>query len=101
MPRVSPHVLLDLQHQLARRRDDQNLCAATLTRLRRQLGEDGQRERRRLAGAGLSDADEVVPRDDRRDGGGLDGRRLRVTGFRDRPQNFGIKAKSVKWHKEA
>ena len=54
-------------------------------RLRRQLGQDGQRERRRLARAGLRDANEVVSRDDRRDGGGLDGRRLGVTGFRDRP----------------
>jgi hypothetical protein len=90
-----------LQHQLARWRDDQNLCAATLARLRRQLGKDGQRERRRLARAGLRDPNEVVTRDDRRNGGGLDGRRLRVTGFRDRPSNFGIKAKCAKWHKGA
>ena len=65
-------------------------------RLRREPGENGQRERRRLAGAGLRDADEVVPREDRRDGGGLDRRGLGVAGFLHGLQNFGIKAKCAK-----
>ena len=93
--RVSPDVFLDLHHQFARRRDHQHLCSPPRARLRRELGENRQRERRRLARARLRDADEVVAREDRRDGGGLDRRRLGVTGFRDRPQNFGIKAKNA------
>jgi hypothetical protein len=61
-------------------------------------GEHGQRERRRLARAGLRDADEVVPGENRRDGGGLDRRGLGVAGVLHGVQNFGVKAKAAKWH---
>ena len=99
MLRVSLHVLLDLHDEFARRRNDQHARAATLAMRRRgELREDGQREGRRLARARLRDADEVVPRDDRRDGGGLNRRRFGVTGIRHRLQNPGIKAKLSKWH---
>ena len=82
---INPYIFLDLHHQLARRRDDKDLCATALARLRRQFGKDGKRERRRLARAGLRDTNQVLSSNDRRNGGGLDGRRLRVAGFRDRP----------------
>ena len=40
--------------------------------------ERGQHERRRLAGAGLGDAEQVAAGQDRRDGLALDRRRLRI-----------------------
>ena len=65
-----------------------------------ELREDRQRERRRLAGAGLRDADEIVAREDLRDGRRLDGRRLRVTGFLDCFENIGAEIESAKWHRK-
>ncbi len=101
MPRVSAHVLLDLHGQFARRREDQQFGAAPrIRREQREFRQDGQRERRRLARARLGDANEVVPRQNRRDGSGLDGRRLGITGFGDRLQYFGVKSQCAKWHKD-
>ena len=66
---------------------------------RGELRQDRQNERRRLSRAGLRDADEIVPREDVRDGRGLDGSRLGVTGFLDRLQNLGGKIECSKGHK--
>ena len=63
------------------------------------LREDRQREGRRLAGARLRDADQVVPREDLRNGRSLDGRRLGVTGFLDGFENVGIETEGAKWHR--
>ena len=51
---------------------------------RRKPVERGQHERRRLAGAGLGDAEEIAAGQDRRDGLELDRRRLRVIFRRER-----------------
>ena len=67
--------------------------------LRRELGEDGQGERGCLARASLRDADEVVPRENRRDGRGLNGSRLGVAGFLHGFENVGIEAKETKRHR--
>ena len=62
--------LADLERELAGRREHQRL-----RRLLRQVeaGQDRQRERRGLAGAGLREADDVAAGEQRRDGRGLDG----------------------------
>ena len=67
--------LADLERELAGRREHQRL-----RRLLRQVeaGQDRQRERRGLAGAGLRQADDVAAGQQRRDGRGLDGGRLLV-----------------------
>ena len=61
--------LADLERELAGGREDQRLRA-----LLRQVepGEDRQRERRGLAGAGLCEPDDVAALEERRDGRGLD-----------------------------
>ena len=60
-----------LDGELARGREDQRLRGA---QLHVDLREDGQRERRRLAGAGLRLAEQVGATEDDRDGLRLDGR---------------------------
>jgi hypothetical protein len=56
--------------------------------------EDGQRERRGLAGAGGGLAEQVSPGEDRRDGLGLDGRGLLVAEGVERPQGLGTQAEA-------
>ena len=70
----------DLRGELTRRREHQH---ADLARLRdvaigRQAVERGQHKRRRLAGAGLGNAEEIAAGQDRRDRLMLDRRRLRI-----------------------
>ena len=89
---VSLDVLLDLDDEFARRRDDEHARAvARAAGLGREFGQHGQRECRRLARASLSDTDEIVPRNDRRDSSSLNRSRLGVTGILHRLENFGIK----------
>jgi hypothetical protein len=100
MLRVSAHIFLDLQNEFARRRDDQRprASAPSRSRWRSEPGENGQRECRRFSRAGLGDADEVMPGEDRRDGGGLDRGGFGVAGVLHGVQNFGVKAKVAKGH---
>jgi hypothetical protein len=62
----------------------------------RQLGQHRQRERGGFAGAGLRYADQVMASDNGRYGGSLNWGRLGVTGFLNRFENIGIKAKRTK-----
>ena len=83
---VGADVFLDLHDEFARGREDEDTGAAVRPGGSLRGGElckHRQRERGGLAGAGLRDADEVVTGDDRRNGGGLDGRRFGVTRFLD------------------
>ena len=61
--------LAHLERELAGRREHQRLRRLLL---QVEAGEDRQRERRGLAGAGLREADHVAAREQRRDGRGLD-----------------------------
>ncbi len=94
------YVLLDLQNEFARGRDDERAGAAraAVAEHGRKLGQHRQRERRRLAGAGLRDADEVVAGDDGRNRRRLDGRGFGVAGFLDGLQNFRVETEGLKWH---
>jgi hypothetical protein len=85
--------LPDLVGQFARRREDEAARAAGAHQARAvgQAMGDGQHERRRLAGAGLGDAEHIVPFHDDRDGLLLDGRWLGVAGLGDRRQQAGLK----------
>ena len=65
----------DLRGQFAGRFEDQQ---AGLRAVLAELGEDRQRERCGLAGAGLRAADDVLAGEDQRNGAQLDGRRLDV-----------------------
>ena len=94
---VGADVFVNLHDEFARRRDDENAGAVTRAAgLRREFGQHGQRERRRLASARLGDADEIVTGDDWRDGGSLNGRRLGVTGFLNGLEDFFVEAKCAK-----
>ena len=90
MFRVCAHVLLDLHHQFTRRRHDQRARPAPLTVLHRrcQLCENGKNKRCGFSCAGLRDPDEVVPRQNVRDGSDLNRSRLGVSGFLDRAKNL-------------
>ena len=65
-------------------------------RVREQLVEDRQRERRRLAGAGLGDADEIAARHQGRDRLRLDRRRLFVAHFGERVDEGLGEAEAIK-----
>ena len=96
---VGADIFFDLHDEFARRRENQHAGAAIRTggSLRSsELREHRQRERGGLARAGLRDANEIVASDNRRDGGGLDGRWFGVTGFGDGLQNLGIQAEDLK-----
>ena len=82
---VSPDVFINLQGEFAGRCQDQRARAglATVAKDRRQPRQNGQREGRGLAGAGLGNANQIVPGDDWRDGGDLNRRRFGVTRFFD------------------
>ena len=98
---VAADVLLDLRRQLARRRNDEHADAppAGIVAQPPELGEDRQYERGGLAGAGLSDADQVMSGKDMRDGGRLDRRGFGVTGLLDGFEDAGVEAKNTKRHK--
>jgi len=71
---ISPRILRDLRGKLARRRKDEHPAGARLRPLVRgnQTIDRRQREGRRLAGAGLRNAEEVATLEDDRNGLGLD-----------------------------
>ena len=79
---VGLEALADLGRELARRRQDERAdVAAEMAGIGRrglQALEDREREGRRLAGAGLRDAEQVAAREDVRDRLRLDGRGLGV-----------------------
>jgi hypothetical protein len=84
--------LFDLQSELAGRGDDERgyAAAARLDALQHR-----QDERRGLAGAGLRATDDVAPRQDERDGAGLDGGRLVVAHRRDGLHQARVKTQIV------
>ena len=88
MPAIGPEALGDLARELAGRRQDQGAAAPRLgTAPRRgEALEHRQREGRRLAGARLRDAAEVLAGKDMRDGLRLDRRRRDVLLGRERLQ---------------
>ena len=121
VPAVCAHVLLDLRGQLTRRRHDERADApralaapewgrseggsgvrprgrATIAACPRELREDRQYKGGGFAGAGLCDANEVVPGENLRDGGGLDGSWFSVAGVLDGFENVGVEAKTAKGH---
>ena len=79
----APEALGDLARQFARRAQNQHAAAMLRSRprVRRKIVEDGQREGRCLAGAGLGYADEIAARHDGRNCLCLDWRWMRVTLF--------------------
>ena len=81
MPRIDAEAFRDLPRKLARRRKDEraHMAAANGLALAQQAIEDGQREGRRLAGAGLGDAEKIVALEKVGDRAGLDGRRNGIT----------------------
>lgn len=85
MAGIGPHVFFDLHDELAGRRDDEgaDLAALGAANAFREMVQDGQDERSRLAGARLRNPDEIFPGHDLRDGAGLNRGRLGVTGFLD------------------
>src|ERR1700730_11657150 len=101
MFRVSAHVLLDLHHEFTCRRDHQRAGAALLTVSHRgcEPRQDRQNERRRLSGAGLRDADDIVSGENVRDRRDLNRSRLRVTGVLNGLQNLGREIECAKRHK--
>ena len=83
VPAVGPKAVADLRRELARRRDHEDPDGPPAPGvvgglLERQPLEDRQRERRRLAGAGLGDPEQVAAGQHDGDGLRLDGRRLGV-----------------------
>ncbi len=98
---VSFHVLLNLQGEFARGRKNERAGAAlaSIADDGGELGQHGQCERRRLAGSGLRDADQILTSENGRNGRRLDGRRFRIAGFLHGFQNVGVEAKGAKWHK--
>jgi hypothetical protein len=85
----------DLRGEFARRFENEH---ARTGRVRAELRENGQRERRGLAGAGLRTADDVLAGEDQRNGAQLDGRRLDVTHRLDAFENFLGKSECGKTH---
>ncbi len=75
MAAVASQAVADLAGQFAGRRQDQRarLAAPEFVGIFRQAVQQGQGEGGRLAGAGLGDAQQVAPREQRRDGLALDG----------------------------
>ena len=95
---VSPDVLINLQDEFARGREDERARAALppITDDGGKPGQHRQSERGGFARAGLRDADEVVAREDRRNGRELNGRGFRLTGFLYRLQNFWVQTERTK-----
>ena len=61
----------------------------------------GKNKRRRLAGAGLRDTDDIATGEHLRDGGRLDRRGFGVTSFLDGFENAVIETERTKWHSPA
>jgi len=76
-------LLLDLRRELARRRDDERARSASVRRLAHEPLEDGQHERRGLAGARLRDPDQIAPFENLRNRRRLDRRRHGVARIGD------------------
>ena len=103
--RVSAHVLLDLHHQLASRRDHQRARSRIARPVTTRCGELGrfyelhqnrQNESSRFSGAGLRDADDIVSRENERDRRDLDRSWLGVAGVIDGLQDLGGKIECAK-----
>jgi hypothetical protein len=86
-------LLVDLQRELARGRQHEHRELAR--RRADELLQDGQQERRRLAGARRRRPDEVAPGDGERDGLLLDGGGLGVAHVADRREEGGREAEVV------
>ena len=87
---------LDLGGQFARRlQDEQTGLRAVLA----ESGQDRQRERRGLAGAGLRAADHVLPCEDQRNGAKLNGRGLDIAHGPHAFEHRVGQAEFGKWHK--
>ncbi len=89
-------ILGDLRGEFARRLEDEGTGHAGPGTTAFKQGQHGQHERRRLAGAGLRDADNVLLFKDMRDGLRLNIGGLGVTGSRDRIDHLGGKAEPGK-----
>ena len=103
MAPVRARGLDDLHRQLTCRRQDERPDRVASRRERRVGGDlqglqDGQREGRRLAGAGLGRSQQVTPLENQRDGLRLDGRRLGVALLADGAEEFGREPESVEGH---
>ena len=98
---VGADVFLDLRGEFPRGGQNKGADArfADSAALFHQLGEHREHKRRRLAGTGLRDADEVVTLHDLRDGRRLDVRGFCVARFLEGFQNVGSETESAKWHK--
>ncbi len=95
---VALEALLHLGRQLAGRLEDEGAGHPRPGAARLQKRQHRQRERRRLAGAGLGDAQDVPPGKHMGNGFGLDRRRLGVTGRGDGLQTFSLSPRSEKRH---
>ena len=95
---VLVEVVLDLGRQLAGRLEDQGARHARPGAAGLQHGQHRQGEGRRLAGAGLGDAQHVAARENVGDGLGLDRRRLGISGACDGLLNFIAKSEFGERH---
>ena len=98
MAAIGPEAGVDLNRELARRREDQGARAAMVgaDAVFGETLEQRQAERRGLAGAGLGDAQQVAAGQQRRDGADLDRRRRGVVLGRERAQKRLGKAEGCK-----
>ena len=96
---VSGKAFLHLRRELARRLEDERARHAGAGAALLQHGQHRQHEGRRLAGAGLRDAEHVAPGEHVGDGLILDGGGGFVTGRRDGGENFFGQAEMGKRHK--
>jgi len=97
MRAVRGDAVRDLRRELARRRQNQRADAPLAGRRRRarKPREDRQRERGRLAGAGLSACEEITAFEHVRNRGRLNGRRGAVAAFGDGTNQPGRKAERI------
>ena len=99
-PAVGLEALVHLHRELAGRDEDQRSDGMAGRREARvgvlpQAVQDGQREGRGLAGAGLGGGEEVASLEDEGDRFGLDGRRGRVALLGDGPDEIGREAEGI------
>ncbi len=100
---IGAEALVDLAGKLAGRREDQSMRGARCARqpLERKPLQNGQRESRRLAGAGLGDTEQVLALHQERNGLHLDWGRFQVVlGLQGKPQGLdqAEAVESRKWH---
>ena len=96
---VDPYIFFNLDDEFASRRDNEHAGATGRRwriRFRFQPGQYRQGKGGGLAGACLSNANQVMASEDQRDGRGLDWRRFSVAGFPDCFLNVGPEAKCAK-----